>query len=93
MNSTDLANLIATTPAWITRALANEPRARKVRARLASALTAEQAASLNLTTEHKIATHFKAMRANIEAVLCAPEQHSTKHFTTLGLNHLIAPSA
>lgn len=89
MTTPELSALIATTRAWITRALANDPRARHVRARLASALTAEQAATLNLTQEHQIASHLKAMRQNFEAMMTATHNRIIEHPTTFGLVRLI----
>ena len=98
MTTPELAALIATTRAWITRALANEPRARHVRARLAAALTAEQAATLNLTQEHQIASHLKAMRQNFEAMVAATQDRIVQTPTTFGLvrwiqNRFIPPAA
>lgn len=89
MTTPDLATLIGTTPSWITRALANDPRARKIRTRLALALTAEQAATLNLTREHQIATHLKAMRQNFEAMITATQKRIIELPTTFGLVRLI----
>ena len=89
MTPTDLATLIGTSAAWIKRALRADPAARKVRTRLATALTAEQAQALGLAKEHQIAADFRAFQQQIEASLLAAEERVEKHPTTLGIVRLI----
>ena len=65
-----LAARIQTSTAWIKRALAGDPRARRVKHRLAAALTEAEAAELNLKTEWSISRHAQKMRDDIEAIYC-----------------------
>lgn len=98
MTTPDLARLIATTPAWITRALRGDPAARRIRGRLALVLTEEQATSLNLTHEYQIATYIKATRQNFEAIVAATQKRIVEIPTSFGIvrmiqNSILTPTA
>jgi hypothetical protein len=81
---TELAFRIDSSPAWITRALRGDAAARRVRHRIAAAITAKEAAKLGLTLEHEIERRKAGLRRNMEVTMMSQPQNP-RRFVTRGM--------
>jgi hypothetical protein len=67
MSKEYLANLIGSSPGWITRALRGDANAHRIRASLASMLNEATCRELGLHHEWKIARKLRQMKRDMEA--------------------------
>ncbi len=87
-----LATRIQTSPAWIKRALNDEPRAKRVQRRLVAALTEDEAIALHLHRQWVSSQGAKKLLADIESI-CSKQTPILGLITkTTGIGQWITPT-